>query len=45
LLTVGGTTYAGQYGSTDQSERIRLGDTHFHNGPRACPRENEEYRT
>lgn len=32
-LTVGGTTYAGQYGSTDQSERIRLGDTFFHNGP------------
>ncbi|MGW0931896.1 RHS repeat-associated core domain-containing protein [Streptomyces sp. NPDC002644] len=32
-LTVGGTAYAGQYGSTDQSERIRLGDTFFHNGP------------
>nr|WP_232627224.1 RHS repeat-associated core domain-containing protein [Streptomyces alfalfae] len=32
-LTVGGTTYAGQYGSTDQSERIKLGDTYFHNGP------------
>ncbi|MFD3440191.1 RHS repeat-associated core domain-containing protein [Streptomyces sp. NPDC058685] len=32
-LTVGGTTYAGQYGSTDQSERIKLGDTFFHNGP------------
>jgi RHS repeat-associated protein len=32
-ITVNGTTYAGQYGSTDQSERIRLGDTFFHNGP------------
>ncbi|MFF4611489.1 RHS repeat-associated core domain-containing protein [Streptomyces albidoflavus] len=32
-LTVGGTTYAAQYGSTDQSERIKLGDTFFHNGP------------
>ncbi|NKI40789.1 RHS repeat-associated core domain-containing protein [Streptomyces physcomitrii] len=32
-LTVGGKTYQGQYGSTDQSERIRLGDTYFHNGP------------
>ncbi|MFH8791941.1 RHS repeat-associated core domain-containing protein [Streptomyces sp. NPDC017941] len=32
-LTVGGKTYDGQYGSTDQSERIRLGDTFFHNGP------------
>ncbi|MGW7199040.1 RHS repeat-associated core domain-containing protein [Streptomyces chryseus] len=32
-LTVGGKTYAGQYGSTDQSERIKLGDTFFHNGP------------
>lgn len=32
-LTVGGRTYDGQYGSTDQSERIRLGDTFFHNGP------------
>ncbi|RAJ76903.1 RHS repeat-associated protein [Streptomyces sp. PsTaAH-137] len=32
-LTVGGKTYTGQYGSTDQSERIRLGDTYFHNGP------------
>ncbi|MFB7931965.1 RHS repeat-associated core domain-containing protein [Streptomyces sp. NPDC056039] len=32
-ITVAGKTYAGQYGSTDQSERIRLGDTFFHNGP------------
>ncbi|MFE1692297.1 RHS repeat-associated core domain-containing protein [Streptomyces sp. C-3] len=32
-LTVGGKTYAGQYASTDQSERIKLGDTFFHNGP------------
>ncbi|AZM56163.1 Wall-associated protein [Streptomyces sp. WAC 01529] len=32
-LTVGGKTYAGQYGSTDQSERVKLGDTFFHNGP------------
>ncbi|MFJ5869518.1 RHS repeat-associated core domain-containing protein [Streptomyces parvus] len=32
-ITTGGTTYAGQYGSTDQSERIKLGDTFFHNGP------------
>ncbi|MFF5506234.1 RHS repeat-associated core domain-containing protein [Streptomyces roseolus] len=32
-VTVGGKTYAGQYGSTDQSERIKLGDTYFHNGP------------
>ncbi|MFF8278858.1 RHS repeat-associated core domain-containing protein [Streptomyces lateritius] len=32
-ITVGGKTYAGQYGSTDQSERVRLGDTFFHNGP------------
>ncbi|KUH35221.1 RHS repeat-associated core domain-containing protein [Streptomyces kanasensis] len=32
-ITVAGKTYAGQYGSTDQSERIRLGDTYFHNGP------------
>ncbi|MFI9809443.1 RHS repeat-associated core domain-containing protein [Streptomyces sp. NPDC052301] len=32
-ITVGGNTYAGQYGSTDQSERIKLGDTYFHNGP------------
>lgn len=32
-ITVGGKTYAGQYGSTDQSERVKLGDTFFHNGP------------
>ncbi|MGW6287304.1 RHS repeat-associated core domain-containing protein [Streptomyces sp. NPDC055107] len=32
-ITTGGKTYAGQYGSTDQSERIKLGDTSFHNGP------------
>ncbi|NEB75837.1 RHS repeat-associated core domain-containing protein [Streptomyces sp. SID14478] len=32
-LTVGGKTSTGQYGSTDQAERIRLGDTYFHNGP------------
>ncbi len=31
-ITVNGATYAGQYGSTDQSERIKLGDTAFHNG-------------
>ncbi len=36
-ITTGGKTYAGQYGSTDQSERIKLGDTFFHNGPSACP--------
>ncbi len=32
-ITVAAKTYAGQYGSTDQSERIKLGDTYFHNGP------------
>ncbi|WP_225976725.1 MULTISPECIES: RHS repeat-associated core domain-containing protein [Streptomyces] len=32
-ITTGGKTYTGQYGSTDQSERIKLGDTFFHNGP------------
>ncbi|MCS0636442.1 DUF6531 domain-containing protein [Streptomyces sp. LP05-1] len=32
-ITVDGKTYAGQYASTDQSERIRLGDTFFHHGP------------
>ncbi|MFF3849589.1 RHS repeat-associated core domain-containing protein [Streptomyces sp. NPDC002328] len=32
-ISVNGKTYTGQYGSTDQSERIRLGDTSFHNGP------------
>ncbi|MBB6439638.1 RHS repeat-associated core domain-containing protein [Streptomyces candidus] len=31
--TVGGKTYAGEYGSTDSSERHRLGDTYFHHGP------------
>ncbi|WP_406011206.1 DUF6531 domain-containing protein [Streptomyces sp. NBC_00637] len=32
-ITVNSKAYAGQYGSTDQSERIKLGDTFFHNGP------------
>ncbi|MER5887163.1 RHS repeat-associated core domain-containing protein, partial [Streptomyces sp. NPDC001941] len=32
-VTVGGKAYAGQYASTDMSERIKLGDTYFHNGP------------
>lgn len=32
-ITVNSKTYVGQYGSTDQSERIKLGDTFFHNGP------------
>ncbi|WP_343235726.1 RHS repeat-associated core domain-containing protein [Streptomyces sp. SID10815] len=32
-ITVNNKTYAGQYGSTDQSERVKLGDTLFHNGP------------
>ncbi|GAA2075407.1 hypothetical protein [Actinomadura alba] len=32
-LTVVGKTHDGQYASTDQSERIKLGDTSFHNGP------------
>ncbi|MEU1075117.1 MULTISPECIES: RHS repeat-associated core domain-containing protein [unclassified Streptomyces] len=32
-LTTGNKTFTGQYASTDQSERIRLGDTYFHNGP------------
>ncbi|WP_307679905.1 RHS repeat-associated core domain-containing protein [Streptomyces sp. V4I2] len=32
-LTVAGKTYAGEYGSTDSSERLRLGDTYFHPGP------------
>lgn len=32
-ITVNGKAYAGRYGSTDQSERIRLGETVFHNGP------------
>ncbi|MEV6552772.1 RHS repeat-associated core domain-containing protein [Streptomyces sp. NPDC051597] len=32
-IAVAGTTYAGQYASTDQSERTKLGQTLFHNGP------------
>ncbi|MFE0221482.1 hypothetical protein ACFW0U_11520, partial [Streptomyces albidoflavus] len=32
-LTVGGKTYAARYGATEHSERIKLGDTFFHNGP------------
>ncbi|MCK8681401.1 RHS repeat-associated core domain-containing protein [Streptomyces lichenis] len=32
-ITVDSKTYAGQYASTDQSERIKLGDTFFHHGP------------
>ncbi|MFF3711790.1 RHS repeat-associated core domain-containing protein [Streptomyces phaeochromogenes] len=32
-LTVGGKTYPGEYGSTDNSERLRLGDTYYHPGP------------
>ncbi|MFD8258728.1 hypothetical protein ACFV19_07255 [Streptomyces griseoluteus] len=32
-ITVNGKADAGQYGSTDQSERIKLGDTLFHHGP------------
>ncbi|WP_308284117.1 RHS repeat-associated core domain-containing protein [Streptomyces buecherae] len=32
-ITVNAKTYVGQYGSTDQSERTKLGDTLFHNGP------------
>ncbi|MER7719673.1 RHS repeat-associated core domain-containing protein [Streptomyces flaveolus] len=32
-LTVGGKTYAADYGSTDSSERHRLDDTYFHPGP------------
>ncbi len=32
-IRVNGKTYGGHYGSTDQSERVRLGDTYFHNGP------------
>ncbi len=31
--TVDGKTYDGQYGPTDQSERIRLCETYFHNVP------------
>ncbi|MFJ3508574.1 RHS repeat-associated core domain-containing protein [Streptomyces luteogriseus] len=30
---MGGKAYAGQHGSTDQSERIRLGDTYSRNDP------------
>ncbi|MFI1188738.1 hypothetical protein [Streptomyces californicus] len=32
-IPTGGKTYAGQYGSTDQSERIKPGGTFFHNTP------------
>ena len=32
-LTVGGKTYPGEYGSTDNGERLRLGDTYYHPGP------------
>ncbi|MFE7119985.1 RHS repeat-associated core domain-containing protein [Streptomyces sp. NPDC057654] len=32
-LTVGNTNYEAAYGSTDSSERTRLGNTAFHNGP------------
>ncbi len=32
-VEVDGTTFDAQYASTDQSERIRLGNTWFHNGP------------
>ncbi|MEU8892520.1 RHS repeat-associated core domain-containing protein [Streptomyces sp. NPDC048442] len=32
-VTVGGKTYTGLYGSTDQSERLFYGDTTMHNGP------------
>ncbi|WP_241269270.1 RHS repeat-associated core domain-containing protein [Streptomyces chrestomyceticus] len=32
-ITTGGTTHDAAYGSTDNSERTRLGDTVFHNGP------------
>ncbi|MFJ9130007.1 RHS repeat-associated core domain-containing protein [Streptomyces sp. NPDC102340] len=32
-LTVGGTTYPADYGSTDSSERHRLGNTYYHPGP------------
>ncbi|MFD7924274.1 RHS repeat-associated core domain-containing protein [Streptomyces sp. NPDC059740] len=32
-VTVGGTTYRGQYASTDASERTKFGNTVFHNGP------------
>ncbi len=32
-ITVGAKIYAGQYGSTDRSARIKLGDTFFPNSP------------
>ncbi|MFJ8988820.1 RHS repeat domain-containing protein [Streptomyces sp. NPDC102279] len=32
-ITTGGTARAGQYASTDSSERTKLGETTFHNGP------------
>ncbi|MFJ4714027.1 RHS repeat-associated core domain-containing protein [Streptomyces sp. NPDC088785] len=32
-ITTGGTARAGQYASTDSSERVKLGETVFHNGP------------
>ncbi|MEU7151182.1 RHS repeat-associated core domain-containing protein [Streptomyces sp. NPDC045456] len=32
-ITTGGTAYGAAYASTDNSERTRLGDTVFHNGP------------
>jgi RHS repeat-associated protein len=32
-ITHDGTLYPAEYASTDQSERTRLGDTIFHNGP------------
>ncbi|WP_446696829.1 RHS repeat-associated core domain-containing protein [Streptomyces lonarensis] len=32
-VTVAGQEYAGEYASSDNSERVRLGDTHFHHGP------------
>ncbi|MFG3101732.1 RHS repeat-associated core domain-containing protein [Streptomyces sp. NPDC048182] len=32
-ITARDTTFDGQYASTDQSERIKLGTTLFHNGP------------
>ncbi|WP_353945307.1 RHS repeat-associated core domain-containing protein [Streptomyces sp. HUAS MG91] len=32
-ITTNGTARAGQYASTDSSERVKLGETVFHNGP------------
>ncbi|WP_308455443.1 RHS repeat-associated core domain-containing protein [Streptomyces sp. SM14] len=32
-VTVAGEEFTGEYASTDQSERVRLGDTLFHHGP------------